>query len=82
VLLARRFRWHAPPALRPDAEWTNTYGLAVGVAIAILSIITAVLVMRRTRPTPVATTDPAPLFFEAPAPTQNDGDQTTKPGWP
>ncbi|GEM_PF-4494129 len=82
VLLARRFRWQAPPALRPDAEWTNTYGLAVGVAIAILSIITAVLVMRRTRPTPVATTDPAPLFFEAPAPTQNDGDQTTKPRWP
>jgi hypothetical protein len=82
VLLARRFHWQAPPALRPDAEWTNTYGLAVGVAIAILSIITAVLVMRRTRPTPVATTDPAPLFFEAPVPTQNDGDQTTKPSWP
>ncbi len=66
VLLARRFRWRHPPALRPDAEWTNSYGLAVGVAIAVLSIAAAVLVMRRARPAPVATTstDSDALVFE------------------
>jgi hypothetical protein len=73
VLLARRFRWQAPPALRPDAEWTNSYGLAVGIAIAVLSVAAAVVVMRRARPTPVraVNSDAEPLFFEGP-PTQNE----------
>jgi hypothetical protein len=65
VFLARRLLWHTAPLERPEAGWSSTYGLAVGIAVAVACLAVAWFSLRRKPIRTSASAEPAgPLLFE------------------
>jgi hypothetical protein len=70
ILFAQRFNWIHPPTVRPDASLAVTYGLPIGIAIAVLGVAVAVVTLRRKPPphdTVAASSEPLE-FEEMPTP--------------